>query len=274
MAIKLIVSDLDGTLLDSEKRLPSDFFEVMDELERRGITFAVASGRTYSAAEHLFPEKYRKSIALICDNGACTYLNDELVHTAPLDRAVYEEILDACDRIGGFKLVVCAAGGVYHLKNSEEFFNEVGKFYKKHAEIEDFRAIDDTIFKMAICDERGTYTHGKPRFDKIFGDRLNVQVSGEIWMDVMTAGVSKGKALNALQQRLGVTRAETMAFGDYFNDLDMLQSAEWSFCPENGHEEIKRQCRFVCADCDHGGVVESIRKYVLSEMSERIEETV
>ncbi|MDE6732116.1 MAG: Cof-type HAD-IIB family hydrolase [Oscillospiraceae bacterium] len=273
MAIKLIVSDLDGTLLDSEKRLPSDFFDVLDEVERRGITFAVASGRTYSAAEHLFPEKYRKSIALICDNGACTYLNDELVHSAPLDRAVYEEILDACDRIGGFKLVVCAAGGVYHLKNSKEFFNEVGKFYKKHAEIGDFRAIDDTIFKMAICDERGTYTHGKPRFDEIFGDRLNVQVSGEIWMDVMTAGVSKGKALNALQQRLDVSRAETMAFGDYFNDLDMLLSAEWSFCPENGHEEIKRQCRFVCADCDHGGVVESIRKYALLD-EEGIKETV
>lgn len=272
--IKLIASDLDGTLLDSEKRLPSDFFEVLDEIERRGIAFAVASGRTYSAAEHLFPEKYRKKIAFICDNGACTYLGDELVHVAPLDRAVYEEILEACERIGGFTLVVCAESGVYHLKSSDEFFNEVGKFYKKHAVIDDFRAIDGAIFKMAVCDKRGTYNHGKLRFDEIFGDRLNVQVSGEVWMDVMTAGVSKGKALNALQQRLGVTKAETMAFGDYFNDLDMLQSAEWSFCPENGHEEIKRQCRFVCADCDHGGVVESIRKYVLSERQERNKETV
>lgn len=271
MAIKLIASDLDGTLLDSEKHLPSDFFEVLDELDKRGITFAVASGRTYSAAEHLFPEKYRDKIAFICDNGACTYLGGRLVNVSPLDRAVYEEILDACDRIGGFKLVVCAAGGVFHLRNSDEFFNEVGRFYRKHAEIEDFRAINDTIFKMAICDERGTYSHGKPRFDELFGDRLNVQVSGEIWMDVMTAGVSKGNALKALQQELGVTSAETMAFGDYFNDLDMLQSADWSFCPENGHEEIKRQCRFVCADCDHGGVVESIRKYVLFE---KIEETV
>ena len=116
-----------------------------------------------------------------------------------------------------------------------------------------------------MCDERGTYAHGKPALDEIFGDRLNVQVSGPIWMDVMASGVSKGNALKALQKRLGVTGAETMAFGDYFNDLDMLLAADWSFCPENGHEEVKKQTRFVCADCDHGGVVESIRKSALNK---------
>lgn len=263
--IKLIVSDLDGTLLDSNKNLPVDFFEVLDELERRGIVFAVASGRTYSAVDHLFPEEYRKKISFICDNGACAYLKDKLVHVSPLDRGTFEELLDACERIGGFRLVVCAADGVYHLRSSDEFSDAVGKFYRDHAAIDDLHGIGDTIYKLAVCDERGAYAHGKPELDKIFGDRLNVQVSGDIWMDVMAAGVSKGNALKALQNQLGVTGAETMAFGDYFNDLDMLLSADWSFCPENGHEEIKKQCRFICADCDRGGVIEAIKKYALNE---------
>ena len=263
--IKLIVSDLDGTLLDSNKQLPRDFFPTFDELERRGITFAVASGRTYSAVEHLFPEEYRGRITFICDNGACLFQREELTEVFPLDMATYTELLDACGRIGGFKLVVCAKGGVYHLDSGDEFSNAVGLFYKNHSAIDDLRAINDTVFKLAVCDERGTYAHGKPELDKIFGDRLNVQVSGPIWMDVMAAGVSKGVALKALQKRLGVTGAETMAFGDYFNDLDMLLAADWSFCPENGHEEIKKQTRFVCADCDHSGVITSIKKYVLNE---------
>lgn len=261
--IKLIASDLDGTLLDSEKRLPPDFFDVLDELERRGIVFAVASGRTYSAADHLFPEEYRKKLVFICDNGACTYYGGKPAHIFPLDRPTYTELLDACGSIGGFRLVVCAEGGVYHLQYTDEFFGEVGRFYRNHYEIADLRAVDDTIFKLAVCDERGTYAHGKPELDKIFGERLNVQVSGEVWMDVMAAGVSKGAALKALQKRLGVTAAETMAFGDYFNDLDMLKCADWSFCPENGHEEIKKQCRYVCADCDSGGVTESIKRFAL-----------
>ena len=263
--IKLIASDLDGTLLDSGKKLPSDFFEVFDELERRGITFAVASGRTYSAVEHLFPEEYRGRLTYICDNGACTYQGERLTEVFPLDRATYVELLDACERIGGFKLVVCAMGGVYHLNSGDEFSDAVGLFYKHHSPIDELREIDDTVFKLAVCDERGTYTHGKPALDEIFGARLNVQVSGEIWMDVMGAGVSKGNALKALQKRLGVTAAETMTFGDYFNDLDMLLAADWSFCPENGHEEIKKLTRFVCADCDHGGVISSIKKYALNK---------
>lgn len=263
--IKLIASDLDGTLLDSGKSLPSDFFDTLDELERRGITFTVASGRTYSAADHLFPEEYRKKITFICDNGACTYSGGKMTHVFPLDRATYVEMLDVCDQIGGFQLVVCAESGVYHLKSSDEFFNEVGKFYKHHKAVDDLRAVEGVIFKLAVCDERGSYVHGKPELDKVLGDKLNIQVSGEVWMDVMAAGVSKGAALQALQKSLGITRAETMAFGDYFNDLDMLLSADWSFCPENGHEEVKRQTRFVCADCDHGGVTEAIKKYALKE---------
>ena len=68
--IKLIASDMDGTLLNDRKELPGDFFEVFDELERRGIKFTVASGRSFDAVAHLFPEEYRTRLDFICDNGA------------------------------------------------------------------------------------------------------------------------------------------------------------------------------------------------------------
>ena len=76
--IKLIASDLDGTLLDDKKRLPKDFFEVLDELNERGIHFAVSSGRTFGAVGHLFPEGYREKMDFICDNGSCLLLGGKL----------------------------------------------------------------------------------------------------------------------------------------------------------------------------------------------------
>ena len=94
--IKLIVSDMDGTLLDDEKRLPPDFFEVLNKLIERDIIFTVASGRTYSALDHLFPEPYRDKVAYICDNGACTVLNGKPVNVTPLDGETYRELLEAC----------------------------------------------------------------------------------------------------------------------------------------------------------------------------------
>ncbi|MCH5204518.1 MAG: HAD family hydrolase [Oscillospiraceae bacterium] len=265
--IRLIASDLDGTLLDDEKRLPDDFFEVLDGLSERGIIFAVASGRTYSAVEHLFPEEYRNKISYICDNGACAYINgsdgrkntDEIF---PLDRGLYEELLEKCGQIGGFELVVCASSGVYHVNNESEFAKDVGLYYKQHTAVDDLLNIEGEIYKLAICDKLGTVTHGKPIIDGIFGERLNVQASGVEWMDVMAGGVSKGRALRALQERLGILPSETMAFGDYFNDVDMLAAAEWSFCMENGSEEVKKLCRFIAPA---GGVTKCIKKFVFSE---------
>ncbi len=263
--IKLIASDMDGTLLDDEKRLPPDFFEVLDGLAERDIVFTVASGRTYSALEHLFPGEYKDRIAYICDNGACTVLGGKVVDVTPLDGDTYRELLEACREIGDLRVVVCAENGVYHINSGDKFYSEVGRFYKKHCAVEDLFAVNEMIYKVAVCDERGTLAHGKPSLDGIFGNRLNIQVSGEVWMDVMASGVSKGSALAALQKRLGVQRTETMVFGDYFNDVEMLRLAEHSFCMENGHEDVKKMCAYIAPDNNHGGVTECIRKFALGD---------
>ncbi len=263
--IKLIVSDMDGTLLDDEKQLPPDFFEVLNKLIERDIIFTVASGRTYSALDHLFPEPYRDKVAYICDNGACTVLNGKPVNVTPLDGETYRELLEACRDIGDLRVVVCAENGVYHINSGDRFYSEVGRFYKMHSAVDDLFAVNEMIYKVAVCDETGAMTHGKPALDRIFGTRLNVQVSGEVWMDVMASGVSKGSALKALQEKLGASRAETMVFGDYFNDVEMLRLAEQSFCMENGHEDVKKMCAHIAPDNNHGGVTQCIRRFALGE---------
>lgn len=255
---------MDGTLLDGKKRLPSDFEEVLRRLWELDIIFAVASGRTYSALDYLFPEEYRDKICFICDNGACTVINGETVNVSEIDRDTFEELLDECSKIEGITPIVCCESGVFHQRDDEEFFNDVGVFYKKHAVVDDLKSVEGRIYKLAVCDEGGALTHGKAALDAKFGGRLNVLVSGAVWMDVMAAGVSKGTALKSLQQMLGISRAETMAFGDYFNDVDMLMASDWSFCMENGHEDVKRLCRFTAPDNDHGGVTRSIKQYILN----------
>lgn len=261
--IRLIASDMDGTLLDDEKRLPRDFFPVLDRLIEKNITFTVASGRTYTAIEHLFPDEYVGKMSYICDNGACTVLNGKIENVFPLERDVYEKVISVCARTEDFTVIVCAESGVYHLDLDEVFSADVGKFYKFHQTVDDFLGINDTIYKLAVCDKKGTLNHGKPLLEGVFGDKLNIQASGAYWMDVMAGGVSKGAALRALQKTLGVTSAETMAFGDYFNDADMLQAADYSFCMENGHEDVKKLCRFVAPDNNSGGVTKCIGKFVL-----------
>ncbi len=265
--IKLIASDLDGTLLDDKKRLPKDFFEVLGKLNERGIHFAVSSGRTFGAVGHLFPEEYRGKMDFICDNGACILLGGKLTKVYELERGVFEALLSACEEIGDMRILVCAHSGTYHLSYDSEFDAEVAKYYKNHIVTDDLRSIDETIYKIAVCDRRGTMEHGKPALDSIFGDKLNVQASGEVWMDVMAAGINKGAALTGLREALGITKEETMAFGDYFNDVEMLSAAGWSFCMENGHEDVKKLCRYIAGSNNEGGVTKAIRQYALGEVT-------
>ena len=243
--IKLIASDMDGTLLNDRKELPGDFFEVFDELERRGIKFTVASGRSFDAVAHLFPEEYRTRLDFICDNGANVIHEGKQVSVTPLDRPTFEQLIRAC----------------------AEFNAEIAKYYKNHIPCDDLLSVDDVIYKLAVCDMKGTQQHAKPAIDAIFGDRLNVQVSGPIWMDVMGAGVSKGSALRALGKHLGISADDTMAFGDFYNDADMLKYAGWSFAMENGNPDIKRMTRFLARSNNENGVLRAIRKYALQEDS-------
>lgn len=263
--IKLIASDMDGTLLNDGKQLPGDFFTVLDELEQRGIKFTVASGRTYDAVAHLFPEEYRDKLDFICDNGANVIHEGKCVSLTPLDRDTFEQLVRACGEIGGLRVLVCASKGTYHLDTDPEFNAEIARFYKNHFPCKNLLEVDDTIYKLAVWDGAGTQQHAKPAIDAIFGDRLNVQVSGPFWMDVMGAGVSKGSALKKLGEVLGISREDTMAFGDYYNDMDMLRYAGWSFAMENGSPDVKKAAAYLARSNNEGGVTRAIKQFVLQE---------
>ncbi len=90
--IKLIVSDLDGTLLDEEHKVPDEFYDILDKLEEKGITFAVASGRTYAGLRHLFNEK-GDNLYFICDNGAFVRYGDEIISSSEFSNDDYKNIL-------------------------------------------------------------------------------------------------------------------------------------------------------------------------------------
>lgn len=264
--IKLIASDMDGTLLNDKKELPGDFFEVFEKLEQRNIHFTVASGRSFDAVAHLFPEEYRSRLDFICDNGANIIHSGRQVHITPLDRSTFEELIGFLEELDGVRILVCAGKGTYHLNADPEFSAEIAKYYKNHIVCEDFRSIDDIIYKLAVFDEKGTREHAKPAIDAAFGDRLNAQVSGPHWIDIMSSGVSKGAALKQLGDILGISAEDTMAFGDFWNDAEMLRYAGWSFAMENGDSEVKQIAKMLAESNNSGGVVKAIRRYALQEI--------
>ncbi|MGL5317497.1 MAG: HAD family hydrolase, partial [Bacteroidales bacterium] len=95
---------------------------------------------------------------------------------------------------------------------------------------------------------------------KSWEDRVLVKVSGKIWLDISTKQANKGRAIECLQKHLGITAQETMVFGDYLNDLEMMQSAYYSYAMQNAHPELKAVSRFETDSNEEDGVVKVLRE--------------
>ena len=88
-----------------------------------------------------------------------------------------------------------------------------------------------------------------------------ISVSGELWMDFMNVGVNKGTAIERIQEYYDVTYDETMAFGDYLNDYEMMQSCKYSYAMANAHPKLKEVSNYEAKSNDENGVVEVIKEY-------------
>jgi len=124
--------------------------------------------------------------------------------------------------------------------------------------------IDEEIFKIAIYDGSGNITgHSYPVLKADFEKEAAVYVSGDIWVDIVNSRASKGEAILEVQKMLGVSKEETMAFGDYYNDESLLDAAGLPFVMEKGVDRLKEKFPLRAGDNNKGGVTATIKEFLL-----------
>jgi hypothetical protein len=257
--IKLIVSDLDGTLLNENKELASDFFAIEQKLHEKGILFAVASGRQYYNMLNLF-EPIAHRMLFIAENGTYVSQQHELIHidTIPFERCI--PLIQKARDLQNAYTIVCARNSAYIESGEERFLTEANKYYARIEMVDDLTAIKDDVLKVTICDFTNPNTNSFPHFKDDLDD-LNVVVSGVQWLDISIKGANKGKALNKVQQLMGIQKNETMVFGDYLNDLELMHEAELSFAMKNAHPLVIEAANYQTklSNAEHG-VSDILRK--------------
>ncbi|MFG3661646.1 Cof-type HAD-IIB family hydrolase [Streptomyces sp. NPDC047706] len=260
--IRLVVTDMDGTLLDDDKRVPAGLWEVLEQLRERGVLFCPASGRQYATLAREFA-RAAEGMVFIAENGTYVVRDGVELSSDPLAPAVVTDVVEAVRGLaeGGTDLgaVVCGKRSAYVERADEPFLAEVRKYYVEHRVVGDVTAVDDDILKVALYDfgpvERGT----APALAR-FAATHQVVVSGEHWADVMNRTADKGAAVRRLQRELGITPAQTMVFGDYLNDLEMLDTAEWSFAMANAHPDVVHRARHLAPANTDNGVLRTITR--------------
>ena len=257
--VKLVVTDMDGTLLNAKGELNEEFPAIFHQLKEKNIRFAVASGRQY----YSLVEKFRPvldDLIFIAENGAIVMEKSEEKFSMPMAREKAMEILEVVRDLGDKYLILCGKKAAYIEDTNPEFMNPFLQHYDKYEVVEDLTQVeDDEILKVTICDLAGAEQNSLP-YVKHFETDLQVKLSGEIWIDFTDKEAQKGNALSRVQQYYGISPQETMVFGDYFNDLEMFSQADFSFAMENAHEEVKPHARYKAASNEEGGVEQVLRK--------------
>ncbi len=267
--IKLIATDMDGTLLNSKGQMPLEFGDVFERLKEKGVIFAVASGRQYATLATNF-KQFHDDMLFIAENGTYVVYKGEELAFHPLDKAVARQLITKAHSIQDTYIVVSTKNGAYIENNDPRFLKEVAKYYVKCQYVEDLLEIEEDILKIAICDFQGVEKNSYEAF-KPFQTKALICVAGDIWLDMMAIGVNKGEAIRTIQDKLGFTYEQTMVFGDYLNDYEMLQSAYHSYAMQNAHPRLKEVARFIAKSNDDNGVMEKIKEIVVGKEDEKQE---
>lgn len=262
MTIRLIVSDLDGTLLSPEHELTDSVKEAVAAFTKKGGLFTFATGRTLLTAES-FEQELGLGMPYILCNGSVIAQKGEIMESSAFRAGDVDSLLEEA-RHADLDAFLFREDGVFVFRQSEM----VRRYERKER-------INCTELSYADSDWRESYVQKMI----LMGDMSVIQ---ELWgrheyahalyaafqseinyWEIIPGGQSKGAALKRLARRLQIKPEEVMALGNQLNDLDMLQYAGIGVAVANAHEALKAEADYVCRRSYGEGVVEAIEKFCL-----------
>jgi len=246
--IKLVVSDVDGTLLrNGDTAIPEKVIEYIKAFKEKDVLFAVASGREYSSLRHLF-EPVKDDIIYICVNGALVVYKEQLVGKTPLDRRIAFNISEEIMKEPGCEVLISGEEKTYSKVKNQSFADHIRNDVKYNLDdIKNFRDIKEDVIKVSAFNKNGIADFAKRLYRK-WGNQVYVVQSQDTWVDCTAPFVTKGNALIRVQEAFGISEEDTMAFGDNYNDVDMFEHAFFSYAMQDSYVDIRRAARFLAPD--------------------------
>ena len=240
--IRLIATDLDGTLLEKDGKLPEGIFEVIEELRQKGIWFAAASGRQYGNLARLFAP-VSEQMAFICENGAYCVVRGNDAGTIALSSEVANEIISDIQKMH-MNPLISGKHTCYMFDTNRKYTDDiVYRLRNTVTIISSLSDISEPILKISGQIDSGVADLA-PELIRKWGNRLTATVSGRDWFDFTIA--NKGMGIKALVDYLGINKEEVVAFGDNFNDESMLDYVGYPFIMEQAHPQLHKDGYHTC----------------------------
>ena len=271
--VRLLVLDIDGTLLTSEKEISPRTRAAILAARERGVRLVLATGRRYPSTRPV-AEDLGGFIPLVLHNGALVIEAGEVLRCRPLPRQLAAETVALARAHGLDPVVHCGqqgeglllvegrtrAGGIvaYYLERSRQHVREV----------EDAGALEEDPMQVMLGGPPSAMDDVRPALELLVRGRARVERTtyprtGVEILDVLHAEVGKAGAVAFLQARYGISTEETLAIGDNWNDREMLEQAGMGFVMGGGDPALLNLGLPVLPSCDEDGVAVAIERHVL-----------
>ncbi len=236
--IRLIASDLDGTLLrNGAQRLRPDTCDLIHALQAKGILFMAASGRQYDNLERLFAP-VREEIVYLCQNGASACMQDRLLFVKTMKKETADRLVDEVAGTADTELMVNDWQCCYVRDDNDAFYHIVNDVVGMRAlPVPDLHAYTGQCSKISLYQEAGL--HGIETWQETYGKDFTVVTGGAQWLDMMDRNVNKGTAMQEILRILNIPKEELLVLGDNLNDLEMMALAGLSATVPDGVKEVR-----------------------------------
>lgn len=254
--MKLVVTDMDGTLLNSQKQLSPRTIPVIRALQRQGVRFAVASGRQYYNLLSNFPG-CEGELLYLAENGGIIFDGTQKRYISAVNPELLTGVIREIREMKDTKAVFCGVEYAYVECGQPVFLQKVRTAFSRVKQLDNIlEALElDQICKVSVWHDGNAEQYSYPRLLQ-FRDHFTVNLAGLHWVDLMASGTNKGSAVQMLQRSMEICPEECMAFGDYLNDLDMMKACTHSYAMANAHPDLKAVCRYEAKSNDEDGVIE------------------
>jgi len=264
MAYRLIASDMDGTLLTSDKRITPVVEEAVRRCRTAGAVFCLASGRPLCGLKRYIDQLGLDTPVITCNGAVIMRPDGEVLYRHPMEPEAAREVIAFAKR---FDVTFCVWSQERLFVNRED---ERTRHYKAHIPVEEMTVtndwepvISDGIDKILWHDEADRVLEFQRILDSEMESAVNYFTSNPRFLEFVDNRASKATALRHLAMLYSMSPGEMIAVGDGFNDLDMLSTVGMGVAMGNAPEEIKRRCGWTAPTNDEDGVAAVIERFIL-----------
>ncbi len=281
--IKIIASDMDGTLLNSEHKISSENLKAIKEAQDKGIHFAIATGRDYLDVEPVLKECGLKCECIVSNGAEYRDSNGKILESINIDKNSLKEIFEIMNKFG-IKAELFTNDGIYTPNSKEEALKGIAYMIHTFNRVESFEeclemAKEDKRFaRLKYIDDFDKFFEGPIEVRKIFAFYNNIEILNKVRneiekinglavsssfidnIEITNKDAQKGLILAKVANKMGIDKSEVMIMGDSFNDYSMFTEFTETVAMENAIPEIKEIAKYITDRNDNDGVAKAIRK--------------